>query len=174
VRLGAAPRLVLAKGYDGLSIAANAFWLGDHRWQTFVDYEDDVDGILLNKRMIGMCTYALEKSGANEILDVARTHNCALVRRFGEWVFLESTEFDNGNHGTEPRQVRGRNGGLGLLTTREKMVLEHLTRGVTGKEAGRALGISHRTVEFHRTNIMRKLGARNLVELVRIVSEMSY
>jgi DNA-binding CsgD family transcriptional regulator len=31
------------------------------------------------------------------------------------------------------------------------------------------LGISPRTVEFHRTNLLRKLEARNAIELVRIV-----
>ena len=31
------------------------------------------------------------------------------------------------------------------------------------------LGISPRTIEFHRTNIMQKLGAKNTVDLVRLV-----
>ena len=53
------------------------------------------------------------------------------------------------------------------LTTRERVVLAQLVRGATSKEAARVLNISPRTVEFHRANIMKKLGARNLVELVR-------
>ena len=36
-------------------------------------------------------------------------------------------------------------------------------------EAGRHLGISPRTIEDHRANIMKKLGARNAADLVRIV-----
>jgi DNA-binding CsgD family transcriptional regulator len=42
-------------------------------------------------------------------------------------------------------------------------------RGASSKEAARTLGVSPRTIEFHRTNIMRKLGAKNTVELVRRV-----
>jgi two-component system, LuxR family, response regulator FixJ len=55
------------------------------------------------------------------------------------------------------------------LTPRERDTLALILKGASNKEAARTLGISPRTVEFHRTNIMRKLGARNAVELVGIV-----
>jgi FixJ family two-component response regulator len=55
------------------------------------------------------------------------------------------------------------------LTRREREVLEQFTAGASNKEAGRHLGISPRTIEDHRANIMRKLGARNAADLVRIV-----
>ena len=44
-------------------------------------------------------------------------------------------------------------------------MLAQIARGAFSKEAGRALGISPRTVEFHRANIMQKLGANNTAEL---------
>ncbi|MGC1663496.1 MAG: response regulator, partial [Bradyrhizobium sp.] len=47
------------------------------------------------------------------------------------------------------------------LTRREREVLEQFTAGASNKEAGRHLGISPRTIEDHRANIMKKLGARN-------------
>jgi DNA-binding CsgD family transcriptional regulator len=47
------------------------------------------------------------------------------------------------------------------------MALAHIVRGASSKEAGRSLGISPRTVEFHRANIMRKVGANNTIDLVR-------
>lgn len=55
------------------------------------------------------------------------------------------------------------------LTRREREVLELIAAGHSNKEAGRQLGISPRTIEDHRANIMKKLGARNATELVRIV-----
>lgn len=55
------------------------------------------------------------------------------------------------------------------LTRREREVLEQFTSGASNKEAGRQLGISPRTIEDHRANIMKKLGARNAADLVRIV-----
>jgi FixJ family two-component response regulator len=55
------------------------------------------------------------------------------------------------------------------LTRREREVLEQFTGGASNKEAGRTLGISPRTIEDHRANIMKKLGARNAADLIRIV-----
>jgi len=55
------------------------------------------------------------------------------------------------------------------LTMREREVLELFSAGNTNKEAGRQLGISPRTIEYHRANIMKKLGAKNATDLVRIV-----
>jgi DNA-binding NarL/FixJ family response regulator len=53
------------------------------------------------------------------------------------------------------------------LTARERQIRGYLCKGWTNKEIGRQLGISPRTVEDHRTHILRKYGARNLVEVVR-------
>jgi FixJ family two-component response regulator len=55
------------------------------------------------------------------------------------------------------------------LTRREREVLEQFAAGSSNKEAGRQLGISPRTIEDHRANIMKKLGARNAADLIRIV-----
>jgi FixJ family two-component response regulator len=55
------------------------------------------------------------------------------------------------------------------LTRREREVLEQFASGASNKEAGRELGISPRTIEDHRANIMKKLGARNAADLIRIV-----
>jgi two-component system response regulator FixJ len=59
--------------------------------------------------------------------------------------------------------------GRGLLTPREREVLEQIAAGASNKEAGRLLGISPRTIEVHRARIMEKLGAKNAADLVRIV-----
>jgi FixJ family two-component response regulator len=59
--------------------------------------------------------------------------------------------------------------GQELLTAREREVLERIANGASNKEAGRALGISQRTVEVHRARIMDKLAAKNVADLIRIV-----
>jgi PAS domain S-box-containing protein len=55
------------------------------------------------------------------------------------------------------------------LSPRERATLIEIVNGASNKEVARALGISPRTVEFHRANIMRKLGVGNLAQLVAIV-----
>jgi two-component system response regulator FixJ len=57
---------------------------------------------------------------------------------------------------------------LGLLTPREKHVLDELVAGQSNKAAAQKLGISPRTVEVYRAQIMNKLKARGLSDLVRI------
>ena len=57
---------------------------------------------------------------------------------------------------------------LGTLTSRERQVLSGLVRGLTNKMIGEMLGISPRTVEVHRARLMRRLGAKNMSELVVI------
>ncbi len=59
------------------------------------------------------------------------------------------------------------------LTRREREVLEQFASGASNKEAGRHLGISPRTIEDHRANIMKKFGARNAADLIRIVMTAS-
>jgi two-component system, LuxR family, response regulator FixJ len=56
-----------------------------------------------------------------------------------------------------------------LLTAREHEVLRQIMAAASTKEAARALGISPRTVEVHRSHIMHKLGAKNVADLARIV-----
>ena len=58
------------------------------------------------------------------------------------------------------------------LTARELDVLRHVVAGRTNKETASALGISHRTVETHRENILKKLGVRSVAELTRLALEM--
>jgi DNA-binding NarL/FixJ family response regulator len=58
------------------------------------------------------------------------------------------------------------------LTPRELDVLRHVVAGRTNKETATLLGISHRTVETHRENILKKLGVRSVAELTRLAIEM--
>ena len=57
---------------------------------------------------------------------------------------------------------------LRALTPRERDVLEGLAQGLPNKTIAYDLGISPRTVEIHRANLMTKLGVRSLSEALRI------
>lgn len=57
------------------------------------------------------------------------------------------------------------------LTPRCRDVLEGLLAGQSNKEIAHNLGISPRTVEVHRAHLMRKLGARHVVDAIRIAFE---
>ena len=57
---------------------------------------------------------------------------------------------------------------MGEYSPREEQVLRLMLDGMSNKQIGHALGISHRTVEVHRSSIMLKSGARNLFHLARV------
>src|SRR5207249_960791 len=53
------------------------------------------------------------------------------------------------------------------LTPRQKEILRLVAQGSTNREIAAHLGISVRTVEVHRFNLMRRLRVRNVAELLR-------
>jgi FixJ family two-component response regulator len=53
------------------------------------------------------------------------------------------------------------------LTPREREVLAHVTSGLMNKQIAAALGLSEITVKIHRGNLMRKMEAKSLADLVR-------
>lgn len=55
-----------------------------------------------------------------------------------------------------------------ILSRREQQVLELVLAKKTNREIAEQLGLGVRTVEFHRGNVMEKLGANNLTELVAL------
>ncbi|MGR3603344.1 MAG: LuxR C-terminal-related transcriptional regulator [Heliomarina sp.] len=52
------------------------------------------------------------------------------------------------------------------LTAREKEIAPLIGSGMTSKQIGERLGISHRTVEVHRAKLMKKFNVHNTAELV--------
>jgi FixJ family two-component response regulator len=55
---------------------------------------------------------------------------------------------------------------LASLTGREREVLDKILSGLTGKEIARELGVSPRTVEAHRKNLLHKLGIATVKALI--------
>ncbi len=60
------------------------------------------------------------------------------------------------------------------LTAREREVLHHIVRGETNRQIAYALGLSIKTVEWHRSNIMEKLGAKSVADLVKLALQYEW
>ena len=58
---------------------------------------------------------------------------------------------------------------LGRLTDREREVLDHIVAGQANKVIAAELGLSEKTIEFHRSHLMKKSGAQSVAELVHRV-----
>ena len=59
------------------------------------------------------------------------------------------------------------------LTHREKEVMERVTGGLLNKQAAAELGVTEITVKLHRGNVMRKMGAKSLADLVRMADRLA-
>ena len=60
----------------------------------------------------------------------------------------------------------------GRLSNREREVLQAVAEGFSTKQIAKKLEVSVKTIEAHRANLMKKLGARSAVELTRCAYEM--
>jgi len=149
-------RQAAARGYTGLRVGATAAWLRTRtEWKDFLEYEAALNGAMLDRRMIVLCTYLLPTSGAADVLEIARRHHVALARRNGAWEAITW------------RDVTELADRYAALTPKERQVLQQVVEGRRSAEIAVRLSISVRTVELHRTNLMRKLRVRTQTELVR-------
>jgi DNA-binding NarL/FixJ family response regulator len=115
----------------------------------------------------------------DRISDLARTGAHGFVEKTNSWdEFLHALEqvshgeyyFCSHNAGIVPEsrrlQTSERTSLAPHLTAREKEIIALIAQGFTSKEIAAKLGISVVTVETHRTNVMTKIGVRNVAGIV--------
>lgn len=109
----------------------------------------------------GAVGYVLKHGAALEVLSAIRAAHCGSSFLSGP---ISQTVINN-----YIRRAKNRNQAddLELLTSREREVLQPLAEGCSNQEIARQLGISVKTVERHRSNMMTKLGLSNKTDLIR-------
>ena len=63
---------------------------------------------------------------------------------------------------------------LAMLTERERQVFELIVAGRLNKEIAAFLGTTEKTIKFHRGNLMRKMGARVVADLVKLADRVGF
>lgn len=81
------------KGYDGLRLSGNTFWLEQENWRSFTDYEEAINNVIGKYNMIALCTYCLDRCSATEIVDVIRNHEFAMIKQAGKWELFENSRY---------------------------------------------------------------------------------
>lgn len=100
------------------------------------------------------------KLGAHEFLEKP-FHDEALIAAVRSALSQSRSVYSE----AEALRVRGL---ISTLSDRERQTLEALVNGASNKAIALQLGISPRTVEVHRANLMNKMGAGGLSELVKM------
>ena len=151
----------LRRGFSGLRGHGSSPWLKLHVGESgFRNYEQELDLLLANQPAICLCTFPLFLTGAEQILDTARTHHFALTVRHGKWKKVEIRDIADARR-------EGWKGKLQRLTFRQREVLQLLAEEKNTKEIASIMEISVKTVESHRLQLMRRLGIGNVPGLVR-------
>jgi excisionase family DNA binding protein len=110
----------LKHGFDGLRISGNTSWLTETEWTTFAHYELYADIILRRRKVIGLCSYPLDRCTPLDTVEVVSGHRLVLIRGTGGWTVIHN------------------NGNQRLANVKRK--------GLTYQEIGQILGLSRQRI----------------------------
>jgi PAS domain S-box-containing protein len=79
----------IQRGFDGLRVTGNTFWIEQNLWGKFVDYEETVNAVIGKHKMIALCTYCLKNCSGTDVVDVERNHVGTLIQRGQKWSLVE-------------------------------------------------------------------------------------
>ena len=118
-------------------------------------------GLIKTLVSAGADGYILKNSDRHELIDAIRKVSS------GQSYFSPDVTLSLLNKTTRPMVGSEEDNVHVDLTSRESEVLTLIAKGHTNKEIGEKLFISHRTVDTHRTNLMKKIGVNNIAGLIR-------
>ncbi len=79
----------LKHGFAGLRLAGNTFWLERKLWQNFVNYEEALNKLINQHKMLALCNYYLTECNGADVLDVVRNHVGTLTKQGQKWGIIE-------------------------------------------------------------------------------------
>jgi FixJ family two-component response regulator len=95
-----------------------------------------------------------------------------IQKPFNDQVLLDRIQAALDQHAQQSEEIAERHGimaQLAQLTGRERQVLDGIVDGESNRHIATRLGLSEKTIEFHRSKVMRKMEATSLADLTRKV-----
>lgn len=77
-------------GFDGLRLTGNTFWIERPLWSSFVDYEEAVNAVIDEHKMLALCTYSLKNCSGTDVVEVMRNHTGTLIKQDQKWILVEN------------------------------------------------------------------------------------
>jgi hypothetical protein len=79
------------RGFAGVRMSGNSFWLERKYWSMFTDYEKQLHAAVHDSRIVVLCSYSLQRCTAHDILEIVKHHDFALVRAAQGWQRMDNS-----------------------------------------------------------------------------------
>jgi len=79
----------LNRGFEGMRLAGNTFWIEQDLWNAFTEYEETINDALEGHRIIAVCPYSLEKCSGSDVTDVIRNQGGTIIKKGETWSVVE-------------------------------------------------------------------------------------
>lgn len=144
-------------GMDGLTATRQIREMSPHTRVLMLTQHENKEYVLPALK-VGASGYVLKRSEGNELLNAIRTVHAGGTFLDPAVAGVIANEVRQGGTADDPYEA---------LSDREREVLLLLAQGKTHKQIGEILFISAKTVDFHRGNLLRKLGLSSRADLTR-------
>ena len=142
----------LARGYAGMRVNGSPAWLQKENRMKFCEFEEELNRLFPNERIIASCTFPLATIRGDDIFDVTRRHQFAIAKRYGQWEVIETPELKQAkseikrlNEELEQRIVE--------RTRQLSKAIEELNYEITvRKKADDELGLAYQRLSYHVEN----------------------
>ena len=141
-------------GLSGLDLQSELAQAGIHIPVIFITGHGDIP-MSVNAMKAGAIDFLTKPFRDQDMLDAVKT---ALER--------------DRNRRSEEDAIAAKQSLLASLTPRERQVMELVAEGLMNKQIAGEIGVSEITVKIHRGNVMKKMKAKSLAELVRIAEAL--
>ena len=141
-------KTALKHSYKGMRVTGNISWIEREHWNSLVDYEEAVNSVIGQHRILALCTYCLKNCNDTDVLDTVRNHVGTLIKQDTKWSLIEdATQRKKAEDAIRKSEQRYRSyievtGELGWTTNADGEIVEDIPswRNFTGQTFEEAKG----------------------------------
>ena len=141
-------KTALKHSYKGMRVTGNISWIEREHWNSLVDYEEAVNSVIGQHRILALCTYCLKNCNDTDVLDTVRNHVGTLIKQDTKWSLIEdATQRKKAEDDIRKSEQRYRSyievtGELGWTTNADGEIVEDIPswRNFTGQTFEEAKG----------------------------------
>ncbi len=80
------------RGFAGVRMSGNSFWLERKYWALFSDYERKLHDVVRASKLVVLCSYSLQRCSSRDRIEILRHHDFAVTRDATGWQIAKASE----------------------------------------------------------------------------------